>query len=100
VGRIDEKDGPLARLGSGQARLQAFFLNASWAATSALAGIIPTFSGFMPSERKNWRTWVGFRTIPVRASIRAAASVTVAGGCCVNATSSIGRCRCSSLCGR
>jgi hypothetical protein len=79
---IDEKDGALTRPCFGYARLQAFFLNVSWAATSALAGILPTFSGFIPSECKNWRTWVGFRAIPVRASIRAAASITVAGGCC------------------
>ena len=67
------------------------FLNVSCAATSALARSIPTFSGFSLSERKNWRTWVGLRTIPVSASMLAAASATVAGGCWASEAFSGGR---------
>jgi hypothetical protein len=47
-----------------------------------LAGIIPTFRGLIPSAFKNCRTGVGLRVIPVKASILAAASATVAGGRC------------------
>jgi hypothetical protein len=100
VRRVDEKDRALARLGFGSARLQTFFLQVSWAPPSALAGSIPTFSGFIPSGRKNWRPWVGFRALPVRASIRAAASAPVAGGVCAKVASRVGRWEGTSLWGR
>ena len=67
------------------------FFYASWASTSAFAGIMPTFLGFIPSAFKNCRTCVGLRTMPVRASILAAASATVAGGRCRNSASIIVR---------
>jgi hypothetical protein len=82
MGGIHEKDGAAARLGVGSPRLQTVFLHASWAATFAVAGLIPTFRGVIPSAFKNCRTCVGLRVIPVKAAILAAASATVAGGRC------------------
>src|SRR5574341_1806767 len=41
-----------------------FFLNASWASTSALAGIVPPLRGFIPRACRNCRTYVGPRVTP------------------------------------
>jgi hypothetical protein len=82
MGGLHAEDRALAGLGLGEPGLQTVCLTASWAATSALAGIIPTWRGCLPSAFQNCRTGGGRRTIPVKASILAAAAATVAGGRC------------------
>jgi hypothetical protein len=80
MGGIHKKDGSCAGRGFRQSRLQLFFLKASCVLASPLAGIMPTFRGRIPSERRNWRTCVGDRWIPVHSCILSLASFTLAGG--------------------
>jgi hypothetical protein len=74
MGGSPEEDRALAGLGLGAPGLQTVFLHACGASTSALAGIIPTLRGGLPSAFNNGRTCGGLRTIPVKASILAAAA--------------------------
>src|SRR5262245_51484362 len=88
---LHAQDRALARLGFREPGLQTGFLTASGASTSALAGSIPTWRGFMPSACQNCRTGVGWRAIPVSSVILALASTTVAGGWSRHEASSVER---------
>ena len=91
MGRIHQEDGALAGLGVSSPRRQSLVLKASWAATSAVAGSTPTRRGRLPSTVQTWRTCVGVRAMPGRASMLAAAAATVAGGGWRNSASIVAR---------
>lgn len=69
-----------AALASAQRGARCSVLQASCAVTAALAGMGPPVRGLIPQDWMTWRTCVGPRLSPVRASMLAPAAATVAGG--------------------